>query len=170
MKTYVRFLLLTTTIFLVIGAMSLSANAQLGTTAKRGDVRVQRVLDTLKLRYEVQTSGNFKLVPIDVGNKRTQLAYIDSATDVYENLDIREVWAPAAAFRGQLSAATANKLLQQKPKFGGWRVYYDGTNSLIYFAVHISADSDAETVKTALQIVTRAADTMELELTSKDDF
>lgn len=173
MKIYLKLLLTVSAVVLFVGTFSFSANAQLlgnNSAASRGDVRVQRVLDALNLRYEVQNSGSFKLVPINMGNRRTQLVYVDSKTDRFGSLEIREVWAPAAATRGELPQTVANKLLREKPKFGSWRIYFDGTNSLVYFAAHISADADSSTMRTTIDFVTKVADEMEIELTGKDDF
>jgi len=169
MKTSINRFYLVLGMILIVGASVHTARAQLGNkAAPRGDVRVQRALDALKLTYEVTAEGNFGLISTTIG-KRTQVVVIDSATEKFRDLEIREVWSPAMTIRGQVPASTANRLLQDKNKFGSWNVNWDGTSSKIYFAAHLSVDADAETLSTIISFVSSVADQMELELTGKDD-
>ena len=163
-----------------------SASAQIGSTARKrpADPRVKVILDELSYKYELTESNNYKLVPIDTEpagtdpngkpSYRSQLAYVNSKTEPYGSLEIREVWSPAFYTAGPLSAALANRLLRENNsvKFGAWRVEVEeGTGKyLAIFATQIAANSDTEAVRLAIKSVILIADRMEKELTGKDDY
>lgn len=151
-----------------------SALGQAGGARKTGDARVRTQLDTLGYKYELTTDGDFKLTPVKTEDGRSQLIYVDSNTQQYGTLEIREVMSPAYLSTGPLSAAVANRLLRENSevKFGAWRVetHNNGQKHLALFAVQISANSDAETLRLAIKSVLLVADRMEKELTGTDDY
>ncbi len=148
--------------------------AQAGGNRKTGDPRVKALLDQIGYKYELTTSGDFKLIPIKTEDGRSQLVYVNSNTQQYSTLEIREVMSPAYLSTGPLSAAVANRLLRENSevKFGAWRVelHNNGQKYLALFAVQISASTDAETLRLAIKSVLLVADRMEKELTGTDDY
>lgn len=150
------------------------ALAQGGGARKSGDARVKARLDQLGYKYELNADGDFKLVPIETEDGRSQLAYVISKTQQYGTLEIREVMSPAYLSNGPLSAAVANRLLRENSevKFGAWRVevHNNGQKYLALFAVQITANSDVETLRLAIKSVLLVADRMEKELTGTDDY
>ena len=150
------------------------AQAQAGGTRKAGDARVKAILDQLGYKYELTSNGDFKLIPIKTEDGRSQLVYVNSDTQQYSSLEIREVMSPAYLSNGPLSAAVANRLLRENSevKFGAWRVelHNNGQKYLALFAVQIAANSDAETLRLAIKSVLLIADRMEKELTGTDDY
>jgi hypothetical protein len=150
------------------------ALAQPGAARKAGDARVRALLDQIGYKYELTTGGDFKLIPIKTEDGRSQLVYVNSNTQQYSSLEIREVMSPAYLSTGPLSAAVANRLLRENSevKFGAWRVelHNNGQKYLVLFAVQIAANSDAETLRLAIKSVLLVADRMEKELTGTDDY
>jgi len=151
-----------------------SALAQTGGARKSGDARVRVLLDQLGYKYELTVDGDFKLIPIKTEDGRSQLVYVNSNTQQYGTLEIREVVSPAYLSSGPLSSAVANRLLRENSevKFGAWRVelHNNGQKYLALFAVQIAANADAETLRLAIKSVLLVADRMEKELTGTDDY
>src|ERR671938_271382 len=166
-----------------------AASAQLGTAAKKppADPRVKAALDEIGYKYEFVANNDYKLVPIQTEQDgttpdgkpkfRSQLVYVNSNTEKYGTLEIREVLAPAFLSNGPLSAAVANRLLRENNsvKLGSWRlvVINSGENAgkyLAMYAAQIAADSDAESLRLPIKSVILIADRMEKELTGTDDY
>jgi len=133
------------------------------------DPLIARHLDSLEYRYEVDEDGDYKLT-FEVDDKRSQLAYVLSATEKFGNLQVREIWSPAyRAPTAQFPADVANRLLQdsQSSKLGGWVKQGD----MAVFVVKIAANAAAGELDDALDFVLRSADQMEAALTQgKDEF
>jgi hypothetical protein len=159
---------------LLLGGGFAPALGQASVARKAGDARVKARLDQLGYKYELNVDGDFKLTPIETEDGRSQLAYVISKTQQYGTLEIREVMSPAYLSTGPLSAAVANRLLRENSevKFGAWRVesHNNGQKYLALFAVQITANSDAETLRLAIKSVLLVADRMEKELTGTDDY
>ena len=166
-----------------------AAPAQVGTPARKppADPRVKAALDSIGYKFELTDQNDYKLIPIQTeqaGTKpdgsplyRSQLVYVNSNTEKYGTLEIREVLAPAFLSNGPLSAAVANRLLRENNsvKLGSWRlvVINSGPTAgkyLAMFAAQIAADSDAESLRLTIKSVILIADRMEKELTGTDDY
>ncbi|HEX8707854.1 MAG TPA: hypothetical protein VF723_06290 [Pyrinomonadaceae bacterium] len=156
-----------------------AASAQLGNAARKppADARVRSALNEIGYKFEMTGDNDFKLVPIKTEGERSQLVYVNSNTEKYGTLEIREVLAPAFLSNGPLSAAVANRLLREnnEVKLGSWRlvVINSGDNAgkyLAMYAAQVAADSDAESLRLAIKSVILIADRMEKELTGKDDY
>lgn len=160
------------TILCLIGGLLVgwqSAFAQIG--GNSGDSRVKNALEKLGYKYDVNSTGRIKLT-FKVTDERTQLIFINSSTENYENFEIREVWSPAYKSEGQLPRDVANRLLisSNDKKLGAWQVSVSDNTYLAVFSVKIAANSDSESLKSTMQLVMRVADEMEKELTGKDDY
>ena len=151
------------------------------------DSRIKTALEEIGYKYELTDDNDYKLVPIQTeqsGNQsngppnyRSQLVYINSNTEKYGSLEIREVLAPAFLAEPPVSAEIANKLLRENnsTKLGAWRLVpiNSGPNRgkyLAMYAAQINANSDAETLRLTIKSVILIADRMEKEVTSKDDY
>jgi hypothetical protein len=160
-------------------------SAQIGNAPRKTppDPRVKAALEEIGYKYELTEDNDYRLtiendqIEKVVNGKttyRSQLAYVNSNTEKYSSLEIREVWSPAFYSAGPLSAAIANRLLRENNsvKFGAWRVDVQESSGkyLTMFAVQIAADSDAESLRLAIKSVILVADRMEKELTGKDDY
>lgn len=137
-----------------------------------GDPRVRAALDQVGIKYEIDSDGDYRLILPATGN-RTQLVFINSKTEKYANLEVREVWSEVLRNEGPLPASIANKLLRNsfEVKIGAWQTMYSQQRNLYIavFAAKIAADTDGATLQTVLRSVIDTSDKMELELTGKDD-
>jgi len=136
----------------------------------RGDPRVKKMLDALELRYSVDNDGDFKVM-VEFEDGRSQVAFIDSQTQLLGDFEIREVWSVAYVSEGYLDIDTANTLLMKnyELKIGSWRLIPGGDNTyLATFCIQIAADCDPNSFWRTLAIVLQTADEMEAKLTGAD--
>ena len=96
----------------VLFTLAHTAAAQIGGAPKKApaDPRVRAALEQLGYKYELTEENEYRLFPIetepagtDANGKptyRSQLVYINSATEPYGTLEIREVWSPAFLLHG----------------------------------------------------------------------
>lgn len=152
------------------------AVAQVGdsaTPAKTGDARIKTLLDKLNLKYKVTDQGNFRLV-FKIGDKRSQLVFINSETSKYDDIEVREVWSPAYECKGLIPEKTANYLLEESDKYkiGGWTsIKLDDGGRRVIFNAKTAANPSSDTLGSVLEAVANSADEVEKELTDgKDDY
>jgi len=146
-----------------------NAWAQLGDDTPDVDERVREILKARDINYTVDKDGDFK-VTFDMGNGRTQLAFVISKTHTYRNLEVREIWAcgyRSSEESGDFPASVANQLLEDtfSKKLGAWAKM----GSVAVFVVKISASADEETLMSALNLAVNAADEMEEKLSGDTD-
>ena len=161
----------TITLILLTGILgvflSVQAFGQLGAKTSH-DVRIEKLLDDIELKYQIDDDGDFKLMnQFDSG--RSHVIFINSSTEKYNNLEIREIWSVAYVSGGALSPAIMRDLLTDTKKLGSWKISKINGNEVAVFCAQIAADCDRATLLSALQIVSQAADEMEAKLTQEDD-
>jgi len=138
---------------------------------KKGDPRVQKMLETLDLKYSIDEDGDFK-VSFQLEDDRSQLAFINSDTETISDFEVREIWSVAHIAEGFLDASTANYLLlaNNNLKIGSWRLKEIGKSSFaVTFCIQVSANTDPESLLDALLLTLRTADEMELQFTGEDN-
>lgn len=137
---------------------------------KKGDSRVGAILDAEDMKYEIDDDGDYKLI-FGLENDRTQLVFINSQTDTFAGVEIREVWSVGLKGSGQLSATVANELLERNAKYkvGGWQVINKDGQVLALFTIVLSADADQSELVTVLNAVAIQADEIEKEFLKNDD-
>lgn len=146
------------------------ALAQLGQEGKvrpQADARVRKLLDELKLKYKIDKDGDFKLILPTTGN-RTQLVFIRSKTSRYRNFEIREIFSVGyKSATDTIPADVANRLLEHsaRVKMGAW----ERQKGYAIFRVKIAADTNAESLYSALKLTYLAADEIEKEFTGDAD-
>jgi hypothetical protein len=88
---------------------------------KKGDPRVRAILEAEDIKYEVDSDGDYKIV-IGFEDNRSQAVFINSNTENFAGVEIREVWSIGLRGSGQLSAEMANELLRRNSQYkvGGW--------------------------------------------------
>ncbi|MDI6797397.1 MAG: hypothetical protein QMD09_10650 [Desulfatibacillaceae bacterium] len=144
-----------------------SAWAQLGSTAPKHDSRVEKILKERDIAYRIDKDGDFR-VTFDMGEGRSQLAFIMSKTSEYRNFEIREIHS--VGYRSateQFPPSVANQLLEDNflIKLGAWAK----VGNLAIFIVRLSADADGESLVNALRLTLESADEMEMKLTGDED-
>jgi hypothetical protein len=152
-----------------IACLTVTLNAQIG-AKKEHDARVERLLEAIDLKYEIDSDGDFQL-----GNRfdngRTQRLFVNSNTERYQNMEIREVWSVAYISEDAVSSTIMRNLLKDNgtKKLGSWKLITNNGKEVAVFYAQIAADADRTAFLSALQIVSQAADEMEKQLTGKDD-
>jgi hypothetical protein len=142
---------------------------------KEPDIRVKRMLEKLKYKYETTSSGNFKAI-FNTENGRSQLLNINS--NVYKHLEVefRELWSPVYLGDAPPSASDMLTLLtiNSKRKFGAFEVNELEENGsvkyLICFSAKINANADSNTYESAIKMVIETADQTEKELFNSDKY
>jgi hypothetical protein len=151
-----------------VGASAVTALAD---PAKAPDPRIKAALQQLKYKFSVTERNNYQ-VEFTLKDKRSQTVFINTNTEKYGSLEIREVTSTAYKVKGALSAEEANKLLldNDQRKWGGWRAVEDGGYTYVIYAVQLPANADAKTLDDAIDAVMYTADDKEKEVTKEDDF
>jgi len=135
--------------------------------ASAADAVVGRQLDSLKLKYEVDKDGDYKMV-YDLGGGRTQLVWVRSKTYTYRSEQIREIWSPGyRSISETIPEKIANRMLENsnEVKLGGW--VKQGRVGM--FVVKVPTDASAETLGDAITAAARTADGLEQEFSGKKD-
>ena len=132
------------------------------------DPAIKAQLESLDIEYEVDSDGDYKLT-FNVGEGRSQLVWIRSATEKYGSMQVREIWSPGYKFSGtQLPVAIANRLLEHSHGLilGGWTKQ----KQFAMLAVKIPVSATPQQLRDAAEAAADAADEIEAELTpGKDD-
>lgn len=151
---------------LVFLAQPLSAQV----SSRSGDSRVKTILTRLDLPFTMTTAGNFQIEFL-AGGGRTQVVTINSGTQIYGTLEIREVSSYAFKSRNSLTSSIANDLLllNSVQKLGAWRALRGSGYVYGVFAVQLSADADSETLMSVLSNVVYTADGIESDVTGGGD-
>jgi hypothetical protein len=140
------------------------------------DPRVAAALKTLGYEYSLTADQDYKLV-FEVGDdKRTQVAIVNSNTEIFDKAEIREVWSPALVVDDPIDAALAQRLLKANDtyKIGAWRLWptdKDGNKPQLYvvFAAQIDANAPDSMLSAALDMVTQKSDELEKEIAKVDE-
>ncbi|MCK7495340.1 MAG: hypothetical protein MZW92_32815 [Comamonadaceae bacterium] len=103
---------------------------------------------------------------------RRQVVWIPSGTSDFGALEIRQIWSIAHRSKGPLPVELANRLLDRNGAviLGAWLTEPAGDEVGVIFAVQVAAETDALSLQSAIHAVATTADSMESELTGKDDF
>ena len=150
-------------------AALLAATIALPAHGAEPDRNLQKLLDKARLKYQVDDQGDFK-VTYDLGNGRSQLAYVRSGSSDFGSLKIREVLSIGYASPSEkIPVDVANRLLEHnaQTKLGAW----SRQGRLAVFVSKIPADADAKKLADAIELTAVLADALEQELMSgKDDY
>ena len=139
-------------------------------SAPQHDLHIKNLLDELGLNYAIGDDRDFKL-EFQYDSGRSQVLFVNSTTEEYKNMEIREVWSFAHKEETPLPGWMANKLLESSDnaKWGAWEVTGKGPYFVI-FVVKLDAHCSAQTLSDAMKVVRNQADDMEKELNGADDF
>jgi hypothetical protein len=132
------------------------------------DAAIKAQLDSLGVKYDLDGDGDYK-VTFDLGENRSQVVWIRSATDHYGSLKVREVWSPGYKLSGaELPVKVANRLLEHAHGLilGGWT----RQKQYAMLVVKIPVSSTPQQLRDAAEFAAGAADEIEQEFTpGKDD-
>ena len=165
MRAPICFLLLTVAMFRASAAETTPAAA-----AKALDPRVEAALKSQSVTY-VDDDGDFRLI-YRLGDGRTQVVWIASATARITKLELRDVWSLAYRGTGQPSPEMTRRLLTENARMvlGAWQVNQSADKFLVVYLAQIPADADAASLQEVVEAVAVSADRIEKELTGADEF
>lgn len=157
--------------FLVAGLAGLLASPV--ALATPVDKKVKKNLDKLGLIYEIDTDNDFKMImAVNEDGSRSQLVFVSSKTYSLGNVEVREVFSPAARVPpGGLDAGTANELLirNRNTIVGGWSIWEEAGSEVLVFAAKVPADMKKQELRDVIDAVAFTADQVEVLLTGGGD-
>jgi hypothetical protein len=137
---------------------------------QKGDPRVRNVLQHAGLTYDVDNDGDFRAL-FNYDDGRSQIAFINSNTEIFAGAEIREVWSVGLRVPGQqLNVGVANHLLALNStyKVGSWETKQGQGEILGIFRVSLSADAGPSELTAALRMAALQADELEKLLLGND--
>ena len=140
-------------------------------TDKKADPRVEAILTRLALHYTINSSGN-AVVTYDQDKERSQAVFVMSATDKYNDQEIREIWSNAGTFTEMPDQETLVGLMTEsaKNKIGAWALEEtDAGRYLLFYTIKFPADSSDDSYKMMLEFASTIADERELALFDNDE-
>lgn len=155
-------------VLLVIPLLCFFVNA---IAQKDPDDRIKKQLDRMELNYDIISTGDFKLL-FELDSGRTQIVFISTSTNAYQDVEIREISSPVILVKdkSELTKDQLWMLLDQSFQsiLGAWQLepYKEGWG--IHFAVKIPAVIPDIRMNMYLSLVARRADDME-KVFSKED-
>ena len=137
---------------------------------KSGDPRIKKILDEKDIKYEVDIDGDYKVI-FDLGDDRSQVAFINSNVEEFAGCEIREIWSPGLVGEGELSQRVANELLSRNQQYkpGSWSTMKSDGNIAAVFKVAIDANATSDELISSLFVVLRVADDIEKEFLQGSD-
>lgn len=140
--------------------------------AQQYDIRIKNQLDKLKMFYEFDSQYNFKLL-FELPDKRTQLVYIMSNTNKYEDVEIRQIYSPALLITDnkQLKFEDLYMLLTENSQtiFGGWQIIPHQHGWVLSFVVKTPALMPENRLMMYLWYIAQIADQMEKRFSAEDN-
>lgn len=137
------------------------------------DSRIERQLNSMGLKYDVTSTGNFKLL-FELEDKRTQIVFINSSTKYYEDAEVREISSPTA-FITNMDELTHQQLFMllaenSQTTLGAWQLEAVADGWGLHFTVKVPALMPDKRLKMYLSLVAITADQMEKKLSNADIF
>lgn len=133
------------------------------------DASVEKRLNALGTKYEIDDDGDYKIVVSWQKEQRTQIVFVGGKTEEVAGLVIREVFAPAAIVdQHDINGKQALALLEAsgQTKIGSWEI----RGGVLYFVAKVIDDLSAEQLDAVITVISESADDKEIELTGgKDD-
>jgi hypothetical protein len=139
-------------------------------TAQNRDARIAKNLTELNFKYDVKDDGTFQFT-VPVGN-RTQMIFIHSTTNIYDKLEIREIYSVIyqSAQKPDEVKLTSFLIDNGQKKLGAWELIFDDNTYFMVFTAKVSGELNAADLKSVVDIVATSADAMELTLFTTDEW
>ncbi len=158
-----RVIVLAALLTIVGGSMiTYTARAQIGGKGRSFDRRAKQALDAIDKKYEIDEDGDFKIIDA-YEDGRSQIIFVNSATEMFGDMEVREVWAPIMVTNENLSAQVANDLLRDsdKMKIGGWVLQQVAGGAAVVFKAKVAAEAAAKADVMAAMIVKVSLDELQ---------
>jgi opacity protein-like surface antigen len=141
--------------------------------AEQEDGRVRAALEKAGVEFTVTDDKTFKVI-VKLKGGRTQVVLIDSNTSKIKgtNMEFREVYALAHKVEDNLPADLSNKMMKQShdKKIGAWELIQGNGTSLAIFTAKVDAGLNDTNIVKIINSVGLVADTMEEEISGKDEY
>jgi hypothetical protein len=141
--------------------------------AEQEDGRVRAALEKAGIEFQVTNDKTFKVI-VKLKGGRTQVVLIDSDTSKINgtNMEFREVYALAHKVEGNLPEELSNKMMKQShdKKIGAWESIQGNDTNLAVFTAKIDASLNGTNLAKIINSVGLVADTMESEISDKDEY
>lgn len=138
------------------------------------DPRIKAALDTIGLKYTVNSSNNYKVVyRMESKPTRSHLAFIVSKTSKYKQLETREIWSIAAILKAYPSQELIYRLMNSNStaKIGAWAMEKtDGGDVWVMYTVKVPANLSAKELDNIIYYVAETCDELEEELLGSDEY
>ncbi len=121
------------------------------------------------LKFKQNASGPFS-VEITNSEKTAQEVFISEGTEYFGNMEARRIWSLAKILPAAPSQDLIFKLLNQnsQTKLGAWTIEQNGSGQyLIIFVAKIEVSAPPESLKDAMNYVSRVARHLQSELNNK---
>lgn len=138
------------------------------TTHNTGHFEVQFDQEEKKDEKDAKEAKDAKDV---IAPKEKQSVFVTKDIEYYERADVRKLWSLAKASKEAPSQEVMMKLLQQnaRTKLGAWTVEQTADGEyLIIYVVKMDATCTPDTLKSAMQYVSKLTVSMKKELSPKD--
>jgi hypothetical protein len=129
---------------------------------------VKAKLEQLKIKYEVDKDGDYKVIYTFTKEKRTQLLYVSGRTETLDSMQIREILSPAARLsEDNITADRAMEFLRHSAsrKIGSWEL----RGSTIYMVIKIPDTVSSADLETFMDVAASSADEMEKSISGDKD-
>ena len=152
--------------FLAAACITLPAMAE-----STKDARVDAVLNDIGYKYLSDADGDAKLTLGGLEDGRTQLMWVNANTNILGEYESRDLWTIAYLSEKPLSDEKAKKLLEKNSsyKVGSWSLTKFGAKYAAVFTAQIPANAGKDVVSADIRAVALTGDSVEKELTGKDD-
>ena len=159
---------------MVMSLVAIPAVAQGSSEAGKADPRVAQALDSLGLKYSVNSSNNYKVVySMEDGSGRSHLAFVVSKTSKYRSLEIREIWSIAAILDEYPDAEVVDYMftMNSTTKIGAWAIEVSDDGEVwVMYTVKVPADLSADELNDIIYFVAEVCDEMEAEIVGVDEY
>lgn len=136
--------------------------------ANAQDASVERRLDQIGMKYQVDKDGDYKVTIDFAKEKRTQIVFVSGSTETASGLTIRKVFSPAGVVATDgITGAKALDLLRnsRRNKIGSWEI--EGAN--LYLVAKLPDTLTSAQLQAVMMVVASLADDMEIELSGDRD-
>ena len=140
------------------------------------DPRVKKNLDDLSVKYAITENNNFKLIfnTEKNGDGRTQLVIINSNTEKYDEIEVREIFSVIKKGKNlnELDESILQILLKRNDtiKMGSWCISEDENSYYIVFAIKAGANMNKTMLESILSLIAAESDKVEKEIFGGDIF
>ena len=131
------------------------------------DSSVQRRLDSVGQKYEVDKDGDFKLSFSFKEDKRTQIVFIKGTSSEMAGITVRNVFAPVAMVDKDDIARTALDLLKASNGYKAGAFEIEG--NYVLFSMKVPDTADGQQLKRAAELVAIIADEKEKDISGTRD-